>query len=1184
MYLRRIVPSCVLWIVLFGAMATEVRAVTLNLMDFGAVGNGTTDDGPALQSALNALAAAGGGTLIVPEGRYAIITPVSKDFTGLATSITILGVESATQVDPTGGAPELAKGLDLKSELRPKTGSANIAIKITGLQAFLIKDVAFMGTNNVPTDAATTLWLEQIEQATVRHCEFYGLSTIVPGAMVMAVRSGLTVEQTKFLGSVTNSGNYASVIQNIEWKSIVVTDTVFLDYGLRGELYGKTGYGAPYSWINIGNPKAVVNNSPRREVSIRRVFLDEGGFIGVSSLPYRNEPSPPPIDLVYITNLRMNVSNLQTHGHYFTGVESVFIEKSRYQWSHNAISGVNLIGVRRHAIIDRSEFVDHAYRILADAATKRLSVINSIYTHLDSQAQTTRAFTTATPEEDPVQFVRQQFETVLGREPDPAAHYYWTDLLLRCDGDTQCVASVDADLNSYLNSAPSPAFSIQGIVKDENGNPVSGVAVALTGSQAVTTQTDASGQYSFSNLPTSGNYSLTPSKKHHIFSPVGTITTPSGDQVVNMTGTLNRHTLRGRITTSGVKSAANVTVTLSGSQNSVTTTDANGDWTFSNIPAGGNYTVTPSQSKNVFTPASSSVQDLSGDRIFNFTLVTHFINGWITRANGSAVSGVTVALSGSKTAATTTDPSGNYVFTELPAGGNYVITPTRAHTNFTPATHTINGLVANQTASFTATNVNYTISGKVRSSGVGLGGVTMGLSGSAVATTTTASDGSYSFSVAAEGNYTVTPSLKHHTAVPQSQSVNNLVSDKTLNFEGTLKRHTVSGRVANSSNQGVAGVSVQLSGSQTATVTTNANGEFSFTNLPSGGTFSITPAHAFHSFTPQNKTYVALDSDQQVSFLIEVRRHTITGRVRTSNGAGLAGATINLSGFQNGSTTTDASGNYSFANLAAGQDYSLTVSKTSYRFTPSSFAFSKLNSNQTADFSAVLIQHTISGRITVGSFAMSAVSVSLSGSQTGSAVTDANGNFSFVVPESGSYSVTPTNSRYAFTPAASSINNVANDVVTNFTARIKPGVPLLISHSNTTRGLVLDSLLGLTEPFELTYNLSWSSDRRTRLTLFTTNFALQPGEAITAITADAEDGLHRIYPLTVEYFGQVEEVPWLNRLVVRLNDDLGEVGDVLIRITYRGVPSNRVRVGIGNLGGGPPNDAGSFPTPGQAPN
>ena len=34
-------------------------------------------------------------------------------------------------------------------------------------------------------------------------------------------------------------------------------------------------------------------------------------------------------------------------------------------------------------------------------------------------------------------------------------------------------------------------------------------------------------------------------------------------------------------------------------------------------------------------------------------------------------------------------------------------------------------------------------------------------------------------------------------------------------------------------------------------------------------------------------------------------------------------------------------------------------------------------------------------------------------------------------------------------------------------------------------------------------------------------------------------------------------------------DDIGDVGDVLIRVTYHGISSNRVRVAIGHIGGGP---------------
>jgi uncharacterized protein (TIGR03437 family) len=82
------------------------------------------------------------------------------------------------------------------------------------------------------------------------------------------------------------------------------------------------------------------------------------------------------------------------------------------------------------------------------------------------------------------------------------------------------------------------------------------------------------------------------------------------------------------------------------------------------------------------------------------TTPAYSISGQVTSA-GNALSGVTINLSGSKTASTTSDSGGNYSFTGL-ASGNYTVTPSLRGYAFTPATASFSNLSANQQANFGA--------------------------------------------------------------------------------------------------------------------------------------------------------------------------------------------------------------------------------------------------------------------------------------------------------------------------------------------------------------------------------------------------------------------------------------------------------------------------------------------------
>ncbi|MFN2454578.1 MAG: DUF1800 family protein [Pyrinomonadaceae bacterium] len=142
-----------------------------------------------------------------------------------------------------------------------------------------------------------------------------------------------------------------------------------------------------------------------------------------------------------------------------------------------------------------------------------------------------------------------------------------------------------------------------------------------------------------------------------------------------------------------------------------------------------------------------------------------------------------------------------------------------------------------------------------------------------------------------------------------------------------------------------------------------------------------------------------------------------------------------------------------------------------------------------------------------------------------------------------------------------------------------PNGPVLFSDATSTRAIALDSVVFKREPFALTSPVKWSEDQRTRVMLFAMNLGAQTGDDLSVASAEAEDAAHRKYALKVEYVGSVPGQTWMSAIILRLSDDLGDVGDVLVRVTYRGAASNRVRVGIGHVGGGPADDNGAGPTP-----
>ena len=122
--------------------------------------------------------------------------------------------------------------------------------------------------------------------------------------------------------------------------------------------------------------------------------------------------------------------------------------------------------------------------------------------------------------------------------------------------------------------------------------------------------------------------------------------------------------------------------------------------------------------------------------------------------------------------------------------------------------------------------------------------------------------------------------------------------------------------------------------------------------------------------------------------------------------------------------------------------------------------------------------------------------------------------------------------------------------------------PMLISEAGSDSAIALDSVTFIRDPFPLTDLFNFSADKRTRLMLFGMNMQLMAGENSSAVTARAEDASLNVYPLTVEFVGQVPGFDWLTQINVRLPDNTPTGQTLFVSATLRGKTTNKVRVRV----------------------
>ncbi len=365
-----------------------------------------------------------------------------------------------------------------------------------------------------------------------------------------------------------------------------------------------------------------------------------------------------------------------------------------------------------------------------------------------------------------------------------------------------------------------------------------------------------------------------------------------------------------------------------------------------------------------FEPSSRKIMVNYGDRLegIDFLALRQFdITGRVTTADGTALTGVTVQLTGPENCSVATGTDGSFSFLQL-REGNYQITPLSTGYIFSPSDRAV--LLTDAAISmqdFLAAAIPHALSGTIRVNGLGIAGIPVRLlaPGGALVSTTSGAAGLFRFDHLLPGDYTITPASSAYAYQPESQPVTLGTADLAdVDFNAIPIGRTLSGRVTTANGQGVAGITLTLAPQpvENATTKSAADGSFSFGGIY-GNAYTLTPGTACPTFrfSPEIRNPLVTDADLPaqdfVATYLSDRKYVISGRVGGADGTGMAGIRVGLGGTVVTNVTTDSAGDFLFANLPNGE-YTVAPVPADYYFAPKDRAVSICN-GQPADLGFV---------------------------------------------------------------------------------------------------------------------------------------------------------------------------------------------------------------------------------------
>jgi protocatechuate 3,4-dioxygenase beta subunit len=333
---------------------------------------------------------------------------------------------------------------------------------------------------------------------------------------------------------------------------------------------------------------------------------------------------------------------------------------------------------------------------------------------------------------------------------------------------------------------------------------------------------------------------------------------------------------------------------------------------------------------------------------------TATISGQVTDAsNSQPIAGATVT-SQPATSSATTDAQGNYALANVDPGG---YTVSAAKTGYQGASTSVT-VTAGQTATanlpLTLLATTGTIAGRVTdaSNSQPIAGATV-TTLPATATLTTDAQGNYTIPNVAPGGYTVNAAKSGYQNGSASATV---VAGQTATANMAITplptTGTISGRVTDASNsQPIAGATVSTQPA-TASVTTDAQGNYTISNVAPDG-YTVNAAKSGYQNGSASATVVAGQiATANIALTLLPITGTIVGTVTDAgNGQQVSGATVTTQP-TSATVTTDAQGHYTIASVSPGS-YTVTAAKNGYQ---SGSAAASVTAGQTTTADIALAQ------------------------------------------------------------------------------------------------------------------------------------------------------------------------------------------------------------------------------------